>query len=77
LIHEHILIFTNMNYTKQVWQWVRREPGRPTTSREYDYYQGQSGQALLERLQGLVFTLEEEESLGILDVASVWAATYV
>ncbi len=76
LIHEHILIFTNVNYTKQVWQWVRREPGRPTTSREYDYYQGQSGQALLERLQGLVFTLEEEESLGIFDVASRVRATF-
>lgn len=75
-IHEHILIFTNMDYTKQVWQWVRREPGRPTTSREYEYYQGQSGQALLERLQGLVFTLEEEESLGIIDVASRVRATF-
>jgi len=76
LIHEHILIFTNEDYTKQVWQWVRREPGRPTTSREYEYYQGQSGQALLERLQGLVFTLEEEESLGIIDVASRVRATF-
>lgn len=76
LIHEHILIFTNVDYTKQVWQWVRREPGRPTTSREYEYYQGQSGQALLERLQGLVFTLEEEESLGIIDVASRVRATF-
>lgn len=76
LVHEHILIFTNADYTKQVWQWVRREPGRPTTSREYEYYQGQSGQALLERLQGLVFTLEEEESLGIFDVTSRVRATF-
>ncbi len=76
LIHEHILIFTNVDYTKQIWQWVRREPGRPTTSREYEHYQGQSGQALLERLQGLVFTLEEEESLGIIDVASRVRATF-
>lgn len=76
LIHEHILIFTNVDYTKQVWQWVRREPGRPTTSREYEYYQGKSGQALLERLQRLVFTLKEEESLGIIDVASRVRATF-
>ena len=74
--HEHILIFTNSNQTKQVWQWVRREPGRPTTSREYEYNKGQTGDALLDRLQGLVFTLEEEENLGIIDVTSRVRATF-
>jgi type I restriction-modification system DNA methylase subunit len=69
-VHEHIIIFTNLENSRQVWQWVRRDPGRPTTCRDYEYSQGQSGQALLVRLQGLVFTLEEEERLGIVDVTS-------
>ncbi len=69
-VHEHILIFTNQDNSKQVWQWVRREPGRPTTSREYEYNHGQSGDPLLQRLQKLVITLEEEEKLGIVDVTS-------
>jgi len=69
-VHEHILIFTNLDNSRQIWQWVRREPGRPTTSREYEYYQGQSGDPLLQRLQNLIFTLEQEESIGIVDVTS-------
>lgn len=69
-VHEHILIFTNLDNSRQVWQWVRREPGRPTTSRELEYHRGQSGDPLLQRLQKLVVTLEEEENLGIVDVTS-------
>ncbi|MBN2548715.1 MAG: Eco57I restriction-modification methylase domain-containing protein [Anaerolineales bacterium] len=70
LVHEHLIIFTNADRSQQKWQWVRHEIGRPVTSREFDYYQGQSGEALLERLQKAVFTLEEEESLTILDTTS-------
>ncbi len=75
-VHEHILIFTDLQYSRQVWQWVRREPGRPTTGRELDYYKGQSGEPLLQRLQSLVFTLEQEESIGIVDVTSRVRATF-
>ncbi len=69
-VHEHLLIFTDTAHTLQKWQWVRREPGRPTTAREFDYARGQSGQALLQRLQNAAFNLDEEESLTIVDVAS-------
>ena len=75
-VHEHLIIFTNLDHTRQVWQWVRREPGKPTTSREFEYSIGQSGDVLLQRLQNLVFTLEEEESLGITDVTSRVRATF-
>ena len=69
-VHEHILIFTSLDNSRQVWQWVRREPGRPTMRREFTYHLGQSGDPLLQRLQKLVITLEEEENLGIVDVTS-------
>ena len=74
--HEHLLVFTNHDHTHQVWQWVRREAGRPAASREFEFHHGQSGDALLQRLQSLVFTLEEEESLGITDVTSRVRATF-
>lgn len=69
-VHEHILIFTNADRSRQVWQWVRREPGRPTTSREFEFSSGQSGEALLNHLQAMAFSMDEEEELGIVDVTS-------
>ncbi len=66
--HEHLIVFTNADHSQQKWQWVRHEPGRPTACREYDYARGQSGDALLQRLQHVVFDFEEEEGLTILDV---------
>src|SRR4051812_49952667 len=26
---EHLLVFTDESQTTQIWQWVRREPGKP------------------------------------------------
>jgi len=76
-VHEHLIIFINQDHSRQIWQWVRREFGRPTVSREYEYNLGQTGDALLQRLQGLVISLEEEESLGgIPDVTSRVRATF-
>jgi hypothetical protein len=76
-VHEHIIIFFNQDHSNHIWQWVRREPGRPTVSREYEHSIIQSGDALLQRLQSLQFSLEEEEKLGgISDVTSRVRATF-
>jgi hypothetical protein len=75
-IHEHLIIFTNADCSLQKWQWVRRETGKPTTSREFDYGRGQSGEALLQRMQGLMVEFEEEENLTIFDVVSRVRATF-
>ena len=53
---------------QQVWQWVKRESGKPPALRELRYNKGQTGTALLQRLRGIEFTLEEEGNLGITDV---------
>ena len=76
LVHEHLVIFTNLKQDEQIWQWVRREAGRPITSREYKYYFGQAGEALMQRLQSLAFTLEEEEAIGVTDVLSKVRAAF-
>jgi len=69
-VHEHLLIFTDPEHTRQVWQWVKREPGKPLACREHTYHSGQPGDALIQKLQALAFTLEDEESLMIVDVTS-------
>lgn len=73
--HEHLIIFTNADHTHHIWQWVKREPGKPTACRELEYT-GQTGEFLLQQLQGLCFTLDEEENLGIADVTSRVRATF-
>ena len=67
-VHEHLIVYTDADRTTQVWQWVRREPGRPTACRELHYERGQSGEALIQRLDAVTFTLDEEADLSIVDV---------
>lgn len=68
IIAEHVLIFTNQDESVLRWQWVRREHGKPTTAREYEYTKGKNGDALLQRLEKMYFSLEDEETLeGITD----------
>ena len=70
LTFEHMIIFVDAKHTLQVWQWVRRESGKPEACREQQYHSGQQGDPLLQRLQTIAFSLEEEESLGVAKVES-------
>lgn len=66
---EHIIIYSDAGRTTQVWQWVKREAGKPVASREHTYHVQQPGEALIQKLQSIVFSLEEEESLTTVSVA--------
>ncbi len=68
--HEHLIIFTDAAQTTQIWQWVKREPGKPAACREHRFEISQSGEALLQKLQSIAFTLDEEETLVLTDVTS-------
>jgi len=68
-VHEHIIIYTNGDKTNQIWQWVKREPGKPTACREHTYHINQPGDSLIQKLQAIVFSLEEEETLTIIEVS--------
>ncbi len=68
-VFEHIIVFTNADKSLQVWQWVKREPGKPAACRENHFHTGQTGEALIQKLQGIAFDLQEEESLDIVTVA--------
>lgn len=60
---EHLIIYTDTAQTEQRWQWVRREIGKPTACREQPFYKNQSGDALIQKLEVLAVSLEEEEEL--------------
>ena len=40
LAFEHMLIFVDAEQTIQVWQWVKREAGKPPACREQEYRKG-------------------------------------
>ncbi|MGC9259644.1 MAG: Eco57I restriction-modification methylase domain-containing protein [Phycisphaerae bacterium] len=65
--YEHLIIFTDGN--EQIWQWTRREPGRPAASRSFTIAPGQSGEALIQKLMAISFSLDEEDSITIAAVA--------
>ena len=68
-VREHIIIFANHDRTTQYWLWVKREPGRPDRPRTHIYRSDQSGEPLIQKLEKIVFTLEDEADLSIVDVA--------
>ena len=68
--HEHLIVFIDATKRQQIWQWVKREPGSPASPRETSYYISQTGDILLGKLQGIATTLEEEESLTLVDVTA-------
>ena len=66
--HEHLIVFTDADNETQIWQWVKRELGKPRGCREHRFQRSQTGEALLQKLEKIAFTLEEEEKLSLTDV---------
>ncbi len=66
--HEHLIIFTDAAKDTQIWQWVKRETGKPAACREHTFHRTQQGDALLQKLEAIVFTLAEEDRLSLPDV---------
>ncbi|HPZ09164.1 MAG TPA: Eco57I restriction-modification methylase domain-containing protein, partial [Candidatus Eremiobacteraeota bacterium] len=66
--HEHFIIYTDKNKTAQIWLWVRREAGKPLARRNHKYTINQPGDSLIQKLQSIAFSLEEEDTLTITDV---------
>jgi len=74
--HEHFIIYIDADQTHQIWQWVKREPGKPNACREHSYHCGHTGEALAQRLSNIAFTLEEEEEINIVAVAGRTQAAF-
>jgi len=59
---EHLIVFVTGNRASQSWTWVRREPGKPLAARTHEYHRGQPGDSLLQKINNLYVSLEEEEA---------------
>jgi len=73
---EHFIIYVDGGRTEQIWQWVRREAGRPLASREHHYTIQQPGDSLIQKLQNIAFSFEEEESVILVDVTGRLRAAF-
>ena len=69
-VHEHIIIYITHDKLTQYWQWVKRKSGHPDQMRQEIYHRGISGEALIQKLEKLVFPLSEEEGLTIGDATA-------
>jgi hypothetical protein len=67
--YEHLVVYTDAGNGEQIWQWARREPGRPAARREHRLTLGAGGEALARRIAGLAVSLKEEEDLTIVEVS--------
>ena len=66
--HENFIIYTNAEKSMQIWQWVKRQQGKPDACREHRYETWQSGDSLIQKLQNIAFSLDEEEEIGLFGV---------
>ena len=69
-VREHLIVFTDEGKKLQIWQWVKREQNKPVARREHVYSATQSGDALIQKLEYLEVTLEEEEDVDLLGVTT-------
>ena len=68
-VHEHFIIYTDAEKTTDIWQWVKREQGKPDACREHRYNRNeQSGGSLIEKLRTIAFSFAEEEDITLIDV---------
>jgi hypothetical protein len=68
LAHEHLLVFVDAAQTTQTWLWVARAPGQPAATRTHTWHKGQTGESLRQKLEAIVWSLEEEEAITLTDV---------
>lgn len=65
---EHLIIYTDQAKTQQVWQLAIKEENKPRQVREIIWHSHQDSEILFQRLRNLLFTLDEEEKITIIDV---------
>ena len=76
-VYEHFIIYTDAEKTTDIWQWIRQEQGKPDACREHRYNRDeQSGESLIQKLQNIAFTFEEEEDLSLIDVTGRVGASF-
>ncbi|MBN2747127.1 MAG: SAM-dependent methyltransferase, partial [Bacteroidales bacterium] len=65
---EHLIIYSDQIKSHQIWQIAIKEENKPKQVREISWYSHQDTEILFQRLKNLLFTLDEEEQITIVDV---------
>ena len=65
LAYEHLIIFTPPDNSKQIWQWVARKKGESDKFREHTWQTSKSAESLIQKLEHVTFSLDEEKELTI------------
>ncbi len=66
---EHILVFIDKNRTQTIWRWLKKQD-KKSLSREHYFAAGQTGDAFIAKLSGLLVDIAElEKDITITDVA--------
>ena len=64
IVREHIVIYQDPAKQFQIWQWVKREAGKASACREQRFEVHQTGDALIQKLLQITFSLEDEPTIG-------------
>ena len=67
-VKEHFVIYCDRPAGQQVWHWVRRELGKPLGSRDHRFDTSQSGDRLIQRLEQIAVSLDDEDALTLVDI---------
>ena len=76
LFQEHLIIFVDYKKQEQIWQFVVRQPGKPTKVTETRYHISQNPELLYQRASGIFFKMDEEENITIVDVTKRMADNF-
>ncbi len=68
LFQEHLIIFADAKQKEQIWQLVMRQTGKSSKLTETRYFTHQEPELLYQKASGLVFQLDEEDNITIVDV---------
>ena len=63
IFFEHLIIYVDKEKSQQIWQWVSREQGRTSRIREYKWNIDQSPDLLVQKIEHIKFSLEDESTL--------------
>ena len=66
---EHFVIYADEPSGQQGWHWVRREAGKPRASRYRRFHVSQSGDPLIQLLEHIAVSIDEEEKITLPDIA--------
>jgi hypothetical protein len=68
LHNEHLIIYGDLGENRQLWEYRLKEPNQPDRRRKVEYYTHQDPGVLFHKLEGLFFSINEEDQISIIDV---------